>query len=352
MKLRLMLLVVSINLALAAGYCLTPVMGADEKPESPPKILPLSEEIKFLEGSLSINSSQEGSAEQRVAALENRLLGSTQSGSLIARVEHLKQVNEARQVKGSAEPEAKSHLGGDNFKACDPLIGRALKKLPLANETSVNFVRMSPPSNKPETSGDYYGEIMAATKNKVMRFKQMPVRVYITPGPQRLLTRACIHGFEIWEERTDGIVRFVQVDDASRARIKVVWMHLGGSGNRGGCNVGARTISQWGGDTASSSGPTAGGIPLSLLGNSAKSAAPPQVIEVNLDFIFAKPEDVRMLLLQNLIAHELGHALGILSHSPEKSDLMYAITDEHSRLSQRDINTLKKLYESKVDVAL
>ncbi len=79
---------------------------------------------------------------------------------------------------------------------------------------------------------------------------------------------------------------------------------------------------------------------------------PPQVIEVNLDLIYSKMPEQRYLLCKNILAHELGHALGLLGHSPEKGDLMFSVTDEYSRLSQRDLNTLQKLYERKVDVPL
>lgn len=46
--------------------------------------------------------------------------------------------------------------------------------------------------------------------------------------------------------------------------------------------------------------------------------------------------------------HEIGHALGITGHSEEKHDIMYkddsANAQVYSKLSRRDINTVKKLY--------
>jgi len=47
-----------------------------------------------------------------------------------------------------------------------------------------------------------------------------------------------------------------------------------------------------------------------------------------------------------MVLHEMGHALGILGHSPEPQDIMFAIVDaEQDGLSDRDRATLKKLYE-------
>jgi hypothetical protein len=357
MNCRLAILIVSLAVSQQLGNWRQSANCAEEKSDEDlyrdqQESVSLSEAIKMLEASLAINPAQEGSAEQRIAALENRLLGATQSGSLVSRVQHLRQVNAARKAKSGKSADLSDYSAEAKFHGKDPLVGKAMKYLPLTNETSVNFVRIEPPGTEPDLSGDYFSAILATTKNKVIRFKRMPVPVFIAPGPDRLFTQACIGGFEMWEEKSQGLIRFVQVDDPDRARIKVTWGHAGASTSRGNRNVGARTMTKWTDDYSSPSALSIGGIPLPLLGTSSKYAARPQVIEVNLDFIYSKPEDLRMPLLQNVIAHELGHTLGILAHSPDRSDLMYAVTDEHSRISQRDINTLKRLYQSKVDVPL
>ncbi len=46
------------------------------------------------------------------------------------------------------------------------------------------------------------------------------------------------------------------------------------------------------------------------------------------------------------IRHELGHALGIWGHSPKASDALYfSQVSDPPPISQRDINTLKKIYQ-------
>ena len=180
----------------------------------------------------------------------------------------------------------------------------------------------------------------------------MPVPIYITPYRDKDFMRACNGAFELWEQRSNGIVRFTQVDDPTGARIRVIWSRLGMGQNPNDCVLGAHTVTQW--SVAPGSGLTSlvfAGMPVSLP-HGPKYVVQPQVIEVNLDLIYARPEEVRLRLLRNVVAHELGHAVGMMGHSPQRSDLMNALTDECSRISQRDINTLKKLYNSPVGIAL
>ena len=47
------------------------------------------------------------------------------------------------------------------------------------------------------------------------------------------------------------------------------------------------------------------------------------------------------------LLHEILHGLGILVHSPDPADLMYAYqADQPARLSERDLNTLRALYSA------
>ncbi len=67
------------------------------------------------------------------------------------------------------------------------------------------------------------------------------------------------------------------------------------------------------------------------------------------------PAEVPETTLSPIFLHEMGHALGILGHSSNVNDVMYATDDKNGKkaavkrvnnLSARDLNTLKKLYSS------
>jgi hypothetical protein len=227
--------------------------------------------------------------------------------------------------------------------------------VPLLNAIPPNFLRMEPPSAQFTQPADYLNDCMRDSHGKVFHFKAMPVPVYINSFPDKHFVASVVRGFQAWEDSSNGMVRFVQVDDAAQARIQVIWKHLGREQDATGCVLGAHTITKY---QAHSKGSVAligvSGVPVPVyvphLGR--KYTVPPQVIEVNLDLLMSKNPSVRYRLLQSVVTHELGHALGMMGHSTNVADMMYPITDEHSRLSQRDLNTLLKLYERKPDVAL
>ena len=150
-------------------------------------------------------------------------------------------------------------------------------------------------------------------------------------------------------------MRFARVADEGRARIKVIWKPLGMSKDSSGCTLGAHTTTKWrsrGSGSLALLGLAGVPVPIYIPRIGAKYSVQPQIIEVNLDLVNSKDRAVRYRMLENVVIHELGHALGLFGHSPVRSDIMYPVTDEHSRLSQRDINTLKRIYSQKADIPL
>jgi hypothetical protein len=327
---------------LAAG-----VLGAPGDAQQEPGPGSLNQRIQELESAVGLVPGA-GSMLARVSTIEQKVFGQSGRGSLLERVERLKQALAGSMASPAASAQAVS--GAAVRQQSDPLA-----ELPLVNIAPPRFFRIEPPNIKEKITGDYFSEIMQATRGRVFRFKTMPIPVFITPYKETRFTDACIKGFEDWEEKTQGAVRFVQVDDPEKARIRVIWSHLGMASDDKGCTLGAHTITQWkqrppGSLAVVGVGPVPVPVYVPKLGP--KYSVKPQVIEINLDLIMSKHPEIRYLILQNVVAHELGHALGLLGHSPHKTDLMYPVTDEHSRLSTRDINTIVRLYEQKVDVPL
>ncbi|MCA9801035.1 MAG: matrixin family metalloprotease [Cyanobacteria bacterium HKST-UBA02] len=327
----------------------------------------LPAELAAMEANLGLPSGESLSLFARLGNIETKVFGSPRAGSIVARVESLDKAlakgletpqdnqQENSNDKAPAAPaEPPPRRGAD--EPVDAYIKRMTAALPLENVRTTRFFRMEPVVGKPaEEPGDYLEVIMKATSNKVIRFKEMPVPVYITPFADRQYMRACIQGFENWEQSTRGMVRFVQVDDPAGARIRVIWSRLGLKKDDKNCALGAHTVTKWkkkgpGKVTVLSVGAVP--IPLYIPKLGPKYKVPAQVIEVNLDLLNSRPVRTRLQLLENLVTHELGHAMGMLGHSQNRKDMMYAVTDEYSRISPRDVNTLTRLYKMKVEIPL
>lgn len=345
--------------SLAGGLCLLVASGtAAAAPVQKPaleiaQLAPtLPEQIAQLERQYGLPIDPSLAIGIRLNQLELRVLGMVQQGSVIERLRRL-QTPPPSQEPGTAGAPGPVY-GQAPVQAAGKHTGELGDALPLVNVVPANFLRIEPPGAHVDPQADYYPAVLRSSKGKVLRFKSMPITVYINPYPDRAFVIAVIKGFEAWEDRSGGVVRFVQTDSPQGARILVDWKHLGAAVDRSGCLLGAHTITKYKshGGHVSVIGVGVVPVPIYIPRLGPKYEVPPQVIEVNLDLILSKEKRVRYPLLQNVVTHELGHALGLLGHSANSYDMMNPVTDEHSRLSVRDINTLIKLYQKKVDVPL
>ena len=208
-----------------------------------------------------------------------------------------------------------------------------------------HFARIEPDQDKGGDRSDYLDQIMKdmqkQTQGRVFRFKEMPVKIYIQPIEPDLM-QACLSACQLWQSRSNGLARFMLVGDPSQARVQVEWVHLG-INPQPGSSSGAHTLIKWQAKTAAKlAALPLVGLPVPTVGKNL--TVPPQVIQINLDPLAERVPEQQPILLRNILMHELGHALGLIGHSPLRSDLMYKDTDEYSRLSQRDLNTLKRFY--------
>ncbi|HEY9755365.1 MAG TPA: matrixin family metalloprotease [Oculatellaceae cyanobacterium] len=209
------------------------------------------------------------------------------------------------------------------------LVNEALS-IPPTELTPARFMRMPVPGEGLETS-DYLPIVRERSQGLTMRFTKMPIPVYIDVSGHPDLLEICQSALNMWEGRSNYMVRFACVQNPKQARIIVRFHHRGF--NASGSPRGAVTHLDW-----------------KFVDGAYRVT--PQIIDINLDVAQDRTAEQRIMLLTNLFAHEVGHALGMVGHSTEQSDLLFKETDEYSRLSERDMNTLYKLYQSKVDVPL
>jgi predicted Zn-dependent protease len=155
----------------------------------------------------------------------------------------------------------------------------------------------------------------------------IPVYITLTSPVQSAFVDNVYESFKVWEQATNRAVRFKEVYSPIQARIFLTLQDgpLIHSNDR----IGQATFT-----TLDDPDQILENLKVSITVNTGEKNTYVPI-----------PERKRQI--NRYIIHELGHALGIWGHSPDPNDIMYAHPIV-SQLSQRDVNTVRKLYGLRV----
>lgn len=166
---------------------------------------------------------------------------------------------------------------------------------------------------------NYLDYVLPFSDQKIYKWKSFPVRVYIAPGP---LSATIQKAFEQWQSKSNNLIIFNFVNSAAQAKITVNYKDkLEESKTDEGFVAGHSKPYYEDGYLSKSE--------ISILTIDPNSH---QAFDNN--FIFATA------------LHEIGHSLGFVGHSPQESDVMFAMNkDVKLELTNRDLNTLNLFYK-------
>jgi predicted Zn-dependent protease len=193
------------------------------------------------------------------------------------------------------------------------------------------------PSHYVPSAGDYYREIAITSEGE--QWRELPVKVFLGSAPNIKWQQGAREAFEIW-----GAVFPMQIVVLpEKADIRMGWEASSMGEGRAGEEM------EW--------------VRLKRVGDEITGRRV-ATITVDLSHDWSKDE------MRAIVLHEFGHAIGIKEHSDSKKDIMYWQMQDKSRQirapyfpipvfwkslvsqpSQRDINTLIRLYNSPGTIA-
>lgn len=152
---------------------------------------------------------------------------------------------------------------------------------------------------------------------------KMPLNVYISPSTYKEYEAFAWDAFEDWESSLGGLISFNKVDKEENAHLKIIW-------DKNFSNE----------------------IEYDLNGYTYPVIDGNELTKYNI-CIVERGMDGKILLptsLYTYVLHQIGHALGVSSHSKNEKDIMF-ISGNEGKLTRRDVSTLHVLYGLKPDIS-
>lgn len=182
---------------------------------------------------------------------------------------------------------------------------------------------------------NYSDQIRYNSQNVRWSTTQGPLHIYIDEHPtglsnfQPAYVQMARKGLSEWLSALDNQLKAVYVNQPSQADIRVEWVNqLDKSGFQ---DKDVRTFHA--------------GLTTPRFEEQQLKQMRVRIATLDVD---GKPQSNSMM--QTIITHELGHALGITGHSPDSKDLMHFRSIPDSHLSPRDKATIRLLYGNAADI--
>lgn len=187
----------------------------------------------------------------------------------------------------------------------------------------------------PINGDDYLDYVTEGGKMVRWSLKKMPLKVYIETSPigirnfQPAYASKVMKALNVWSNVLDHQISFAPTTNKDQADLRVSWVN----------SIDTKGHSDDGG-TAYTAGLTVPNINQNQL----------QYMDIKLATfdIEAHPQDADTIYA--VAVHEFGHSLGLLGHSPDPADIMFARNEHVVLPTKRDSNTIRLLYSQQADV--
>ena len=172
-------------------------------------------------------------------------------------------------------------------------------------------------------TNDYFDRITVASNGRLTRFDRDSITVYTDaiPFEAGVYEEALSQSLSLWEKKTQGQLRFELTQDAAAADIRIKWAY----------QQDRRQSSEYIGEAMLIRGMEGFHVEIEVALRDRTSLKP------------HSPEVVQTVLL-----HEIGHAIGLWGHSDDPNDVMYFASTVQAPTA-RDIATWTKVSETPVD---